>query len=244
MAGQPKQRLDQLLVERDLVGSRTQAQALIMAGQVFSDGQRLDKPGHMLAADAPVTVRQPAPYVSRAGEKLASVAEKFKLNFDGKVVLDVGASTGGFTDFALQNRAIKVFSIDVGNGQLAWKLRNDPRVVSLEKTDIRALELDETPDLAVVDVSFISLAKVLPAVAKLIKPSSLIVALAKPQFEAGRVLASRYKGVISDEDVRQQVLDRLRVEIEPDFEIMGEADSAVAGAEGNVERFLLLRTKR
>jgi 23S rRNA (cytidine1920-2'-O)/16S rRNA (cytidine1409-2'-O)-methyltransferase len=215
-----------------------------MAGVVYSGERRLDKAGDQVASDLPILVRQAAPYVSRAGQKLASVAEAFKLDFTDKIVLDVGASTGGFTDFALQHCAKKVFSVDVGTGQLDWRLRQDPRVVSMEQTDIRQAELLEQPDMAVVDVSFISLTKVLLSTAKLIKPGGLIVALAKPQFEAGRVLADRFHGVIADEGVRQQILANLRDWIQNHFEIKAEAESGLAGTDGNREHFFSLTVKR
>ncbi|HEX3081693.1 MAG TPA: TlyA family RNA methyltransferase [Candidatus Saccharimonadia bacterium] len=236
-----KQRLDQLLVERGLVATRSQAQALIMAGQVSADGKRLEKPGMTLDSALELHVKDQPRYASRAGEKLASAAAVFGLEFEGRVVLDVGSSTGGFTDFALQHGAARVYCVDVGTGQLAFKLRHDPRVVVMERTDIRDAQLPEQPDMAVMDVSFISLTKVLEATAGLVKSEGEIIAMAKPQFEAGKALADKYHGVIPMGPERDEVLENLREWIRERFEIVAEADSGLAGAEGNVERFLLLR---
>jgi 23S rRNA (cytidine1920-2'-O)/16S rRNA (cytidine1409-2'-O)-methyltransferase len=238
-----KKRLDLILLERELAISRTQAQALIMAGQVSADGRILDKPGVQYDATIDLHLKHQPKYVSRAGEKLASVAEIFGLDFEGKTVLDVGSSTGGFTDFALQNGAAKVYCVDVGTAQLAYKLRQDPRVVIMEQTDIRAAELPGRADMAVMDVSFISLTKVLEATAALVKPGAPIVAMAKPQFEAGKPVADRYRGVIPMGESRDAILAELRAWIEEQFVIEQEADSGLAGMEGNVERFLLLRER-
>lgn len=239
--GKSKQRLDLLLVERGLAASRTQAQAMIMAGEVSSEGRMLDKAGLLVEIDQPLELKTRSRYVSRAGEKLASVADQFGLDFAGKTVLDVGSSTGGFTDFALQNGASKVYAVDVGTGQLDWRLRQDERVVVMEQTDIREAVLPEPADLAVIDVSFISLTKVLEAVAVLVKPGGPIVAMMKPQFEAGKVLADKYHGVIDDENIRQQLIANFRDWLAGKFEIVAEADSGLSGAEGNVERFFLLK---
>jgi 23S rRNA (cytidine1920-2'-O)/16S rRNA (cytidine1409-2'-O)-methyltransferase len=236
-----KKRLDLLLVDRGMAGSRTQAQALIMAGQVSADGRRLEKPGLMVDEASELHVKEQARYVGRAGDKLASVAETLGLDFGGKVVLDVGSSTGGFTDFALQHGAAKVYCVDVGTGQLAYKLRQDSRVVVMEQTDVRDAALPELADMATVDVSFISLTRVLEAVARLVKPGGLVVAMAKPQFEAGKAVADRYRGVIPMGAARDEILAGVREWLAGRFEVLGEADSGVSGAEGNVERFLLLR---
>jgi 23S rRNA (cytidine1920-2'-O)/16S rRNA (cytidine1409-2'-O)-methyltransferase len=163
------------------------------------------------------------------------------LDFEGKVVLDVGSSTGGFTDFALQYGAEKVYCVDVGTAQLAYKLRQDPRVVVMERTDIREAQLPEPADIAVVDVSFIKLEDVLLATAALVEPEGLIVAMAKPQFEASKLIADRYRGVIPVGPERVQILLELRDWMQERFEIIGERDSGVAGSEGNVERFFVLR---
>lgn len=238
-----KKRLDVLLVERGMAASRMQAQALIMAGQVSTEGKRLEKPGLMLDEAAEVHLKDQPRFVSRAGVKLASVAGPLGLDFAGKVVLDVGSSTGGFTDFALQHGAAKVYGVDVGTAQLAYKLRQDPRVMVMERTDIREAKLPEPADIAVIDVSFISLTKILEAVVLLVKPGAPIVAMAKPQFEAGKAVADRYHGVIPAGPVRDEVLSELREWLAGRFEILAEADSGLAGMEGNLERFLLLRVK-
>lgn len=238
-----KKRLDLILMERELAPTRTQAQALIMAGQVSADGRILDKPGVQFDEAIDLHLKHQPKYVSRAGDKLASVAEVFGLDFEGKTLLDVGSSTGGFTDFALQNGAAKVYCVDVGTAQLAYKLRQDPRVVIMEQTDIRAAELPERADIAVMDVSFISLTKVLEATAALVKMGAPIVAMAKPQFEAGKPIADRYHGVIPMGEPRDAILAELRVWIEERFVIEQEADSGLAGMEGNVERFLLLKAR-
>ncbi len=238
-----KQRLDVMLVERGLAASRTQAQALIMAGQVSADGRILDKPGVQYDAALQLHLKHQPPYVSRAGEKLASVAGPLGLDFAGRVVLDVGSSTGGFTDYALQHGAVRVYDVDVGTGQLAYKLRQDPRVVLMEQTDIREARLPELADIAVIDVSFISLIKILAAVVALVEPGAAIVAMAKPQFEAGKAMADRYHGVIPLGAPRDEVLAGLRKWLVEHFDILAEADSGLPGAEGNVERFFLLRAK-
>jgi 23S rRNA (cytidine1920-2'-O)/16S rRNA (cytidine1409-2'-O)-methyltransferase len=235
-----KQRLDTLLVDRGLAPTRTQAQALIMAGQVSANGKRLDKPGLNVDMAIELHVKDQPKYVSRAGDKLASVAGAFGLDFASQVLLDVGSSTGGFTDYALQHGAGRVYCVDVGTGQLAYKLRQDERVVVMEQTDIREAVLPEPADMAVMDVSFISLEKVLEPTAALVKPGGLIVAMAKPQFEAGKLLADTYHGVIPLGPERDEVLENLRAWMMERFQIMAEMDSAVSGAEGNVERFFLL----
>lgn len=237
-----KQRLDALLVERGLTPTLELARAMIMAGQVKEGTTVLAQPGQLLPADTELSITELPRYVSRGGDKIASVAEALQLDFVDKVVLDVGSSTGGFTDYALQHGAAKVYAVDVGTAQLAYKLRQDPRVIVMERTDIRKLDaLPERPDLAVMDVSFISLTKVLSATARLLKPDAVIVAMAKPQFEADKPTASRYRGVISDATVRQQILELFQAQIKKSFTIMAAADSAVHGAEGNRERFYLLK---
>ena len=239
-----KQRLDLILVERGLADTRTRAQALIMAGQVSANGRILDKPGQSFDGAIQLHLKNQPSYVSRAGDKLASVAEVLKLDFSFKTLLDVGSSTGGFTDFALQNGAVKVYCVDVGTAQLAYKLRQDPRVVVMEQTDIRVAKLPELAEIAVIDVSFVSLTKILEAVAALVKAKVPIVAMVKPQFEAGKALADKYHGVIPLGDERDEVLESVRAWTRERFEIIGEADSGLSGAEGNVERFFLLTAKR
>jgi 23S rRNA (cytidine1920-2'-O)/16S rRNA (cytidine1409-2'-O)-methyltransferase len=246
-----KQRLDLLLVERGLAPSRAAAQAMIMAGQVSAEGQRLDKSGMMIDPTLDLHVKDRPRFVSRAGDKLASVAEVLGLQFAGRTVLDVGSSTGGFTDFVLQQGAAQVYCVDVGTAQLAYKLRQDPRVVVMEQTDIRNVQVGEgkrniprAADMAVMDVSFVSLTKVLEATARLVQPGVSIVAMAKPQFEAGKPLADRYRGVIPVGPVRDGILDDLRAWMrDHTFTVLAEADSGLPGAEGNLERFFLLQAK-
>lgn len=238
-----KKRLDGVVVERGLAANVAEARALIMAGQVSGGGKLLDKPGLLVGSDMELHVKRQSRYVSRAGEKLASVAEALGLEFGGKTVLDVGSSTGGFTDFALQAGAAKVFGVDVGTGQLAYKLRQDPRVVVMERTDIRETKLPELVDMAMMDVSFISLREVMGATAALVRPGGVIVAMVKPQFEASKVLADKYRGVIPVGPERDQILQELREWAAERFEIFGEADSGLRGASGNLERFFLLRAK-
>jgi 23S rRNA (cytidine1920-2'-O)/16S rRNA (cytidine1409-2'-O)-methyltransferase len=238
-----KQRLDVVMVERGVARTRTQASGLIMAGQVSAAGKRLDKPGLHVDAAIELHIKQQPKYVSRAGDKLASVADGFGLTFIGKCLVDVGSSTGGFTDYALQQGASKVYCVDVGTGQLDWGLRQDPRVVVMEQTDIREAVLPELTDMAVVDVSFISLEKILEKVGTLVRPEGDIIAMAKPQFEAGKALADTYRGVIPLGPERDAVLGSLREWIHERFEIISEADSGLAGAEGNVEHFFYLRRR-
>jgi len=235
-----KMRLDQALVERGLAQDIAHARALIMAGQVSGDGRLLDKPGFSVLTDASLHVKVQPRYVSRAGDKLASVAGHLGLQFDGQVVLDVGSSTGGFTDYALQHGATRVYCVDVGTAQLAYRLRQDKRVVVMERTDIRDVQLPEQPTIAVVDVSFISLTKVLDPTANLLVAGSLIAAMAKPQFEATREVADRWHGVIPEGADRDKIIMDLRRWLAGRFLILNEADSGVAGSEGNIERFFLL----
>jgi 23S rRNA (cytidine1920-2'-O)/16S rRNA (cytidine1409-2'-O)-methyltransferase len=236
-------RLDQFLVAQSLVESRTKAQALIMAGEVSADGRILDKPGFQVDETIVVHLKHQALYVSRAGDKLASVVNQLGLDFTAKVLLDVGSSTGGFSDYALQNGCKKVYGVDVGTAQLAYKLRQDERMIVMEQTDIRVAKLPEQPDMAVIDVSFISLRKILDSVVQLMKPGALIIAMVKPQFEAGKALADKYRGIIPEGRERDEVIGDLRCWIEEHFEILGEADSGVTGAEGNRERFFKLVAK-
>ncbi len=239
-----KQRLDLVLVERSLAPSRTIAAAMIMARQVKTGERILDKPGLNIDTELELTVTGLPRYASRGGDKLASVAGELGLDPAGRVVLDVGSSTGGFTDYCLQHGATKIYCVDAGSNQLAYKLRGDERVVVMERTDIREVgELPEKPDLAVIDVSFIALSRVLAATAQLISSDAIIYALMKPQFQAGKDIADRFKGIISDENVRQNIIADFETLAADDFEILGAADSAVHGAEGNRERFYALRSK-
>ena len=238
-----KARVDELVVARGLAADLAAARALIMAGQVSGGGRLLDKPGMLVGSDAELHVKPQARFVSRAGEKLASVAGPLGLDFAGKTVLDVGSSTGGFSDYALQHGAVQVFGVDVGTNQMAYKLRQDPRMIVMERTDIREVKLPDQADMAVVDVSFIKLEEVLGATAALVKPGGWIVAMAKPQFEASKPVADRFRGVIPVGPERDEILNDLREWTRERFEILGEQDSGVAGSEGNVERFFLLRAK-
>lgn len=240
-----KRRLDQLLYERGLAPSRNQAAALIMAGRVRVGGRIITKAGTPAIATADIQISEGPRYVSRAALKLESAANKLMLDFKNKIVLDVGSSTGGFTDFALQHGATKVYAVDVGTNQLVGKLRSDPSVVVMEKTDIRRVKnLPDRIDVAVVDVSFISLKLVLPALPPLLKSEGIIVAMAKPQFEADKKTADMHKGVIKNDTIRRRILKDLELWLKQYFQIVDKADSDVAGAKGNVERFYLLRPLR
>jgi 23S rRNA (cytidine1920-2'-O)/16S rRNA (cytidine1409-2'-O)-methyltransferase len=231
-----KKRLDVLLVERGLVESREQGRRLIMAGQVLVDGQVVDKPGMQVAGGADICLRARLPYVSRGGLKLEAALDSFTVQVAGAVVADVGASTGGFTDCLLQRGARKVYAIDVGYGQLAWRLRQDPRVVVMERVNVRYLEsLPEPVDLAAVDVSFISLELVLPSVIGWLKPVGDIIALIKPQFEAGRAEVGK-GGVVKDPEVHRTVLGKiLRWALDHGLAVRGLMASPLKGPAGNVE---------
>lgn len=236
-----RRRLDQLLVDRGLVDSRTRAQALVRAGEVTVNGQREDKPGHQVPEDADLVLRARPPYVGRGGSKLEGALERFEIDVRGRICLDVGASTGGFTDCLLQRGAAHVYAVDVGRAQLAWSLRQDPRVESLERQDIRNLPpLPRAPTLAVVDVSFISLRAVLPAVRRSIAAGSPVLALVKPQFEAGREQVG-HGGVVRDPAVHQSVLQDLAAWCATEgWRILGACPSPLAGGDGNREFFLLV----
>ena len=236
---QHKERLDVLLVSRGLSESREKAKATIMAGLVFVDNQRVDKAGTKLPVDVDITVKgNPIPYVGRGGLKLEKAMETFPIDLTGKTMMDIGASTGGFTDCALQRGAAKVFAVDVGYGQLAWKIRSDPRVVVMERTNIRYVtpeDLGEPLDLSVVDVSFISLKIVLPAIQKLLKPTGQVLCLIKPQFEAGKENVGK-KGVVRDPAVHAQVLrDFTALAASLNLTIRNLTFSPVKGPEGNIE---------
>jgi 23S rRNA (cytidine1920-2'-O)/16S rRNA (cytidine1409-2'-O)-methyltransferase len=241
-------RLDQLLVERGLAESRARAQALVMAGLVFSGERRLDKPGMLVADDVPLAVKGPEhPWVSRGGVKLAHALDRFGIEPGGLVCLDVGVSTGGFTDVLLSRGASRVYAVDVGRGQLAWKLRADPRVIVLERVNVRDLTpalIPEPIDLIVCDVSFISLTLALPAALTLAAPSATLVALIKPQFEAGRKQV-RKGGIVRDPEVRREVCERISTWLaaQPDWQVSGLIDSPIAGADGNFE-FLIAALRR
>lgn len=237
-----KIRSDQLLVSRGLAESRTKAQALIMAGAVFSGEKKLAKAGEMLVEDAPLEVRgKDHPWVSRGGIKLDHGLSHFGFDVTDAVALDVGSSTGGFTDVLLSRGAAKVYAVDVGTNQLAWKLRQDPRVAVLEQTNARFLTGEQIPeaiDVVVCDASFISLAKVLEAPLKLARPGAKLVALVKPQFEAGRAEVGK-GGVVRDPEVHERVCAEAKVWVESQgWTVLGIEQSPITGPEGNVE-FLL-----
>jgi 23S rRNA (cytidine1920-2'-O)/16S rRNA (cytidine1409-2'-O)-methyltransferase len=231
-----KKRLDLILVERELVDSRQQAQRLIMAGQVTVDGRVVDKPGTRISQEVDITLQAARPYVSRGGLKLEAALDRFAIEVSGVIAADVGASTGGFTDCLLQRGAFKVYAIDVGYGQLAWRLRNDPRVVVMERVNVRYLEgLPEPVDLATVDVSFISLELVLPAVIGFLKPHGDIMALIKPQFEAGRKQVGK-GGVVKDPAVHRAVLHKILLWAdEHGLTVRDLMASPLKGPAGNVE---------
>ncbi len=240
-----KKRLDVLLVERALVESRQRAQALILAGDVQVNGTRVDKAGTLIADDAAITLRAPLKYVGRGGLKLEGALDAFRVDPRGKTCADIGASTGGFTDCLLQRGATRVYAIDVGYGQLAWKLRSDPRVVVMDRTNIRHLDaLPEPIDLAVIDVSFISLTLVLPVAQKLLQPRGEIIALIKPQFEAGREQVGR-GGIVRDARVHRTVIEKIaRHAAEIGLRVRGICRSPLQGADGNVEFFAHLSTNQ
>ena len=241
-----KQRLDRLLVEQKLAPSREKAQAFIMAGKVRVDGQPAGKAGRMISTDSLLEVLgTDHPYVSRGGVKLKAAFEYFAVAPQGLVALDIGASTGGFTHCLLLGGAEKVFAVDVGYGQLAWKLRQDPRVKSLERTNIRYLEFEKLGkyvDLVVIDVSFISLRLIFPKALEFLKPGGFLVALVKPQFEAGVDEVGK-RGKVSDPKVHVKVLDILKVVAqEQGFIVLGQTKSSIVGKKsGNEEFFLLLQ---
>jgi 23S rRNA (cytidine1920-2'-O)/16S rRNA (cytidine1409-2'-O)-methyltransferase len=239
-----KERLDKLLVERGLAPSREKAQALIMAGQVVVGDHAAGKAGQQVAADAEIRIKgEILPYVGRGGLKLRKALDEFGVDVSGLAAMDVGASTGGFTDCLLQAGARKVFAVDVGYGQLAWKLRKDPRVISLEKTNIRYLapdQLDEVPAVAVIDASFISLGKVLPAVIGLVRPGGRIIALIKPQFEVGRGDVGK-GGIVRDPAAHEKAVAGVRqAATELGILVCGVCDSPILGADGNREFLILL----
>ncbi|CAK6691186.1 TlyA family RNA methyltransferase [Synechococcus sp. CCY9201] len=245
MAG--KQRLDQELVQRGLAATRQQAQQLIRAGRVRSGGQILDKPGLPVALDRALEVEQPPRYVSRGGEKLAAALENFPIRVAGRVCLDGGISTGGFTDCLLQHGAARVYGVDVGYGQTAWSLRTDPRVVLKERTNLRHLHPDQLyapedpwPDLAVADVSFISLSLVLPALGRLLSPTSELVVLVKPQFEVGRERVGK-GGVVRDALAHADAIDRvITAAAREGLRPLGLVASPITGPAGNHEYLLWL----
>lgn len=241
-----KLRLDQLLVDRGLAESRSRAQALIMAGNVYSDTKRLDKAGSQVKSDIHIELKgQDHPWVSRGGLKLEKGLTHFGVSVEAAVCLDVGASTGGFSDVLLTNGAAKVYAVDVGHGQLAWKLRQDARVVVMEKTNARTLSKDviaEPIDLVVCDASFIGLEVVLPAALALVKPGGRVIALIKPQFEVGKGRVGK-GGVVRDPDLHAEVCQRIEAWLNalPGWRVQGITESPIKGPEGNVEFLICAR---
>nr|WP_308742561.1 TlyA family RNA methyltransferase [uncultured Anaerocolumna sp.] len=240
-----KERLDILLVKRNLTESREKAKAIIMSGNVFVEGQREDKAGSMFPDTANIELKGvTAKYVSRGGFKLEKAIEHYGVNLEGKICMDVGSSTGGFTDCMLQNGAVKVYAVDVGTNQLAWKLRQDPRVISMEKTNIRYLEpehIEDEIDFASIDVAFISLTKVLIPVRELLIDGGEVVCLIKPQFEAGREKVGK-KGVVRDQRVHIEVIEKvIAYGVSIGFRILNLDYSPIKGPEGNIEYLLHIK---
>jgi 23S rRNA (cytidine1920-2'-O)/16S rRNA (cytidine1409-2'-O)-methyltransferase len=242
----PRVRVDLALVDQGLAESREKARALILAGEVLDGDRPVSKAGELVRGDAPLRLRNlPMPYVSRGGVKLAHALATFALDVSGRVALDVGASTGGFTDCLLQAGAARVHALDVGHGQLHWKLASDPRVVVRDKVNVRHLQPTDLPeicDLAVIDVSFISLRLVLPAVLPLLRPRSPLVALVKPQFEVGPARVGK-GGIVRDAQARADALAEVSAAaVALGYEVCGQTESPITGAKGNVEFLLFLRT--
>jgi len=243
-----KIRLDKLLVDRELAPSRERARAMILSGNVFVGEERRDKAGALIPADAAIRIKgQDHPYVSRGGVKLKGALEAFGVCVRELVCLDVGASTGGFTDCLLQEGAAKVYAVDVGYGQLAWRLRQDPRVRSIERTNIRTFDgrgLDDPIDLAVVDASFISLKLVVPAVLRLIKADASVLALVKPQFEVGRAAVEKH-GVVRNPDLHRQVMEEMEAFFDQlGLHVLGTGASPILGPAGNREFFIYARRRQ
>jgi 23S rRNA (cytidine1920-2'-O)/16S rRNA (cytidine1409-2'-O)-methyltransferase len=245
-----RRRLDLLLVDRGLAASRDRAQALILAGQVRVDGQTVTKAGTNLPADAEIALlADDHPYVSRGGLKLAHALDRFAVNVEGRQALDIGASTGGFTDALLQRGARRVVALDVGHGQLDWKLRADPRVIVLERINARALSRDQLPadvrtfDIITIDVSFISLKHILPVIPPLLADGGDVIALVKPQFEAGRAEVQK-GGIVRDDAVRHRVIEEVAARADAlGLKRTGTTDSPITGMEGNQETLIHLRRK-
>ncbi|MGZ8901178.1 MAG: TlyA family RNA methyltransferase [Limisphaerales bacterium] len=247
-----KIRLDQVLVDRGLCDSREKAKRAILAGTVRINGQRAEKASDTVREGDQVSIDAPEKFVSRGGHKLEQALNHFNISVQDLTAIDLGASTGGFTDCLLQHGAAKVYAVDVGHGQLAWKLRQDQRVVVMEKTNARELSLGSFPppfkpvDLVVIDCSFISLQKLLPAAVALLRASGKLVALVKPQFEAGKAEVDKGEGVITDPAIHERVLSELRafVDMQPQIDWMGVTESPLLGPAGNKEFLLLLEKNR
>lgn len=235
-------RLDRALVERKLAPSRSQANDLIKRGVVELNNKIVHKPNTNTSVNDNISIIENAQYVSRAARKLASIATEFNLDFEGKIVLDVGSSTGGFTDYALQHGAKKVVAVDVGTDQLHPKIRSNPKVVSLEKTDIRDYKNQDNLefDIVVVDVSFISIRDILSALERLSSENTQLAIMVKPQFETGK----KHKGIVKNNTIRRQVLTEVEQAFSPQFIVINKKDSEVSGAKGNVERFFLLKRSK
>jgi 23S rRNA (cytidine1920-2'-O)/16S rRNA (cytidine1409-2'-O)-methyltransferase len=238
-----KQRLDRLLVERGLAESREKAQALIMAGKVMVEGQKAVKPGHSVEASCKIEVTGKAPYVSRGGLKLAAALEGFAIDVMGRVVMDVGASTGGFTDCLLQRGAARVHAVDVGTGQLDWKIRTDPRVVvhdGINARHLRPEDIGEPVDLVTCDVSFISVTLILPAVAPILRPEGAMVILVKPQFEVGKGQVGK-GGIVRSAELHREACARVEAAVKSLGFHTSIMESPITGAEGNKEFLLYAR---
>lgn len=240
--GKRKMRLDELLVARGMVENRSRAKALIMGGKVRHGTEILDKAGKEYPADLELELEQPSPYVSRGADKLAGYFRAFPWNIEDKRLLDIGASTGGFTDYLLQAGAVEATCVDVGHGQLHYKLRQDPRVTNLERINARHLEPEQLPHstypLVVMDLSFISLKLILPVAWRCLEPGGLMVALVKPQFEAGKEEADRFRGVITDTTIRERILNEVLDFVSHNLEgsqLVGWCESPIAGTTGNRE---------
>ncbi|MDH4028130.1 MAG: TlyA family RNA methyltransferase [Nitrospirota bacterium] len=242
-----KIRIDMLLLDRGLAESREKAKALILAGNVLVNGIVIDKPGALVRPEDDLSIKDRLPYVSRGGLKLAHALKEFNIDVNGKTAMDIGASTGGFTDCLLQHGAKKVYAIDVGYGQFEWSLRRSEKVFLMEKTNIRYLDRDMVPDeidIAAVDVSFISLLKVMPNISGFLKTSGEVVALIKPQFEAGRKDVGK-GGVVRDEARRLEIVSMIKTEFENmGFDVLGTTTSPVKGPKGNVEYLIYSRKKQ
>lgn len=240
-----KKRLDIAVTERGYTESREKAKALIMSGLVYVDGQKADKPGMNISESQKIEVRgEDMPFVSRGGYKLDKAIKSFNIDLKNNICMDIGASTGGFTDCMLQNGAIKVYSVDVGYGQLAWKLRSDQRVINMERTNIRYVEqkdIDDKLDFASIDVSFISLKLVLPVLAKLLKQDGHAVCLIKPQFEAGKGKVGK-KGVVREPEIHIEVINNVfEFTLAAGFEIVGLDFSPIKGPQGNIEYLMYIK---
>ena len=244
MPAKGKWRIDRLLVERGLAESLEKALAIIMAGRVMAEGHVIDKPGSEIKTDVEITILEQSPYVSRGGIKLEGALSYFNIDCAGKIAVDIGASTGGFTDCLLKKGAKKVFAVDVGKGLLDWSLRNDKRVVVLEGSNIRHLEfkdIGEKVDVAVIDVSFISLEKVIPKTREFIKDKGIVLALIKPQFEAEKEEVGE-RGVIKDPEIHKKVIEKIRTFSKDLGFIVGDiSESAIKGAKGNKEFWIYLQ---